>query len=105
MALYAIRQRAPWTAFTCYALATRRAEGVDEGEGDKGQARGLELKLQKKVTDHQYEVSVETGMMPDFDWSEEEQIEMQEALEATDAWQRYLEEGPKKKGVNRFSEK
>jgi hypothetical protein len=30
---------------------------------------------------------------------------MEEALEATDAWQRYLEEGPKKKGVNRFSEK
>jgi len=92
-------------SFYVLRVGDEAAEGVDEGEGDKGQARGLELKLQKKVTDHQYEASVETGMMPDFDWSEEEQIEMEEALEATDAWQRYLEEGPKKKGVNRFSEK
>ena len=91
--------------FYVLRVGDQAAEGVDEGEGDKSQARGLELKLKKKVTDHQYEASVETGMMPDFDWSEEEQIEMEEALEATDAWQRYLEEGPKKKGVNRFSEK
>ena len=92
-------------SFYVLRVGDQAAEGVDEGEGDKSQARGLELKLQKKVTDHQYEASVETGMMRDFDWSEEEQIEMEEALEATDAWQRYLEEGPKKKGVNRFSEK
>ena len=92
-------------SFYVLRVGDQAAEGVDEGEGDKSQARGLELKLKKKVTDHQYEASVETGMMPDFDWSEEEQIEMEEALEATDAWQRYLEEGPKKKGVNRFSEK
>ena len=38
--------------------------------------------------------------MPDFDWSEEEQIEIQEALEATDAWQRYLEEGPETQGAS-----
>lgn len=38
--------------------------------------------------------------MPDFDWSEEEQIEIQEALEATDAWQRYLDEGPETRGVS-----
>ena len=92
-------------SFYVLRVGDQAAEGVDEGEGDKSQARGLELKLKKKVTDHQYEASIETGMMPDFDWSEEEQIEMEEALEATDAWQRYLEEGPKKKGVNRFSEK
>ena len=92
-------------SFYVLRVGDRAAEGVDEGEGDKSQARGLELKLKKKVTDHQYEASVETSMMPDLDWSEEEQIEMEEALEATDAWQRYLEEGPKKKGVNRFSEK
>ena len=92
-------------SFYVLRVGDQAAEGVDEGEGDKSQARGLELKLKKKVTDHKYEASVETGMMPDFDWSEEEQIEMEEALEATDAWQRYLEEGPKKKGVNRFSDK
>jgi len=45
------------------------------------------------------EESVGTGMMPDFDWSEQEQIEIQEALEATDAWQRYLDEGPETQGV------
>jgi hypothetical protein len=38
--------------------------------------------------------------VPDFDWSEEEQVEIQEALEATDAWQRYLDEGPETQGVS-----
>ena len=33
------------------------------------------------------------GMLPDFDWTEEEREEMAEALEATDAWQRFVEEG------------
>ena len=41
-------------------------------------------------------------MLPDFDWDEAEQEEMsdaiREALEATDAWQRYLDEGPEKQG-------
>ena len=40
------------------------------------------------------EESVGTGMMPDFEWSEEEQVEIQEALESTEAWQRYLDEAP-----------
>ena len=31
-------------------------------------------------------------MLPDFDWTEEEREEMAEALEATDAWQRFVEE-------------
>ena len=34
-------------------------------------------------------------MLPDFDWSDEEQVELsdaiRDALEATDAWQRYLD--------------
>ena len=63
-------------SFYVLRVGDQAAEGVDEGEGDKGQACGLELKLEKKVTDHQYEASVENGMMPDFDWNEEEQIEM-----------------------------
>ena len=33
-------------------------------------------------------------MMPDFEWSEEEQVEIQETLESTKAWQRYLDEAP-----------
>ena len=33
------------------------------------------------------------GMLPDFDWTEEEREEMSEALGATDAWQRFVEEG------------
>ena len=51
------------------------------------------------------EQSVENGTMPDFDWSEEEQIEMQEALEATDAWQRYLDERPVKMGSSGLGSK
>ncbi len=43
--------------------------------------------------------------MPDFNWSEEEQIEMQEALEATDAWQRYLDERPVKMGSSGLGSK
>ena len=31
--------------------------------------------------------------MPEFDWTEDEREEIKEALEATDAWQRFVEEG------------
>ena len=41
-------------------------------------------------------------MLPDFDWSEEEQVELsdaiRDALEETDAWQHYLKEGPQTQG-------
>ena len=74
-------------------------EAVEEDEGETG---GFAKKLQKKVRDHQSEKSVGTGMLPDFDWDEAEQEEMsdaiREALEATDAWQRYLDEGPETQG-------
>ena len=33
------------------------------------------------------------GMLSDFDETEDEREEMREALEATDAWQRFVEEG------------
>ena len=69
---------------------------VDEDEGETG---GLAKKLQKKVRDHQSEESVGTGMLPDFDWNGDEMIEIQEALEATDAWQRFLDEGPELMGA------
>ena len=51
------------------------------------------------------EESVGTGMMPDFDWSEQEHIEIQEALEATDAWQRYHDEGLETMGLDGSSSK
>ena len=44
-------------------------------------------------------------MIPDFDWSEEEQIEIQEALEATGARQRYLDEGLETIGLDGSSSK
>ena len=76
-------------------------EAVEEDEGETG---GFAKKLQKKVRDHQSEKSVGTGMLPDFDWDEAEQEEMsdaiREALEATDAWQRYLDEGPETQGAS-----
>ena len=74
-------------------------EDVEEDEGETG---GIAGKLQKKVRDHQSEQGVEAGMLPDFDWSDEDQDEMsdaiRDALEATDAWQRYLDEGPETQG-------
>ena len=76
-------------------------EAVEEDEGETG---GFAKKLQKKDRDHQSEESVETGMLPDFDWDQAEQEEMsdaiREALEATDAWQRYLDEGPETQGAS-----
>ena len=77
-----------------YVLRVPDQDDQEDAEEDEDEVGGLALKLQKKVRNHQSEESVETGMMPDFDWSEEEQIEIQEALEATDAWQRHLDEGP-----------
>ena len=84
-----------------YVLRVPDQDDQEDVEEDEGETGGLALKLQKKVRNHQSEQSVETGMMPDFDWSEEEQIEIQEALEATDAWQRYLDEGPETQGYGR----
>ena len=41
-------------------------------------------------------------MLPDFDWTEEEREEMAEALVATDAWQRFVEEGSETQGAWRW---
>ena len=88
-----------------YVLRVPDQDDQEDVEEDEGETGGLALKLQKKVRDHHSEESVGTGMMPDFDWSEEEQIEIQEALEATDAWQRYLDEGPEKMGSSGLGSK
>jgi len=91
-----------------YVLRVPDQDDQEEVEEDKGETGGLAKKLQKKVRDHQSEKSVGTGMLPDFDWSDEEQVELsdaiRDALEATDAWQRYLDEGPETQGASQLSD-
>ena len=55
----------------------------DREDVEEDETVGLALKPQKKVRNHPSEQSVETGMIPEFNWKEEEQIEFQKALEAT----------------------
>jgi len=65
--------------------------GVDEDEGETG---GLARKLQKKGQDHRSGEGVAAGFIShDFHLTMDERMEIQEALEATEAWQRFLEEG------------
>ena len=77
-----------------------RVRDQDDQEDEEQESAGFVIT--RPVED---EESVGTGMMPDFDWSEQEQIEIQEALEATDAWQRYLDEGPETMGLDGSSSK
>ena len=77
-----------------------RVPDQDDHEDEEQKSAGFVLKLPEEP-----EESVGTGMIPDFDWSEEEQVEIQEALEATDAWQRYLDEGPETMGLDGNSSK
>ena len=77
-----------------------RVPDQDDQEDEEQESAGFVIT--RPVED---EESVGTGMMPDFDWSEQEQIEIQEALEATDAWQRYLDEGPETMGLDGSSSK
>ena len=77
-----------------------RVPDQDDQEDEEQESAGFVITM--PVED---EESVGTGMMPDFDWSEQEQIEIQEALEATDAWQRYLDEGPETMGLDGSSSK
>ncbi len=91
-------------SFYVLRLPDRDDEEVEEQTeseaGEEGESAGFMLKLPVEA-----EERVGTGMMPDFDWNEEEQIEIQEALEATDAWQRYLDEGPETMGLDGSSSK
>ena len=77
-----------------------RVPDQDDQEDEEQESTGFVITM--PVED---EESVGTGMMPDFDWSEQEHIEIQEALEATDAWQRYLDEGPETMGLDGSSSK
>ena len=97
-------QKGPMDSFYVLHVGNRAADGVDEGEGDEGKVGGLAGNLKKRVQDRNYEdwdVGADS-MMPKFDWTEQEQSELKdairEALEATGAWQRYLEEAEEHSG-------
>ena len=78
-------------------------EAVDEEyEEESG---GIADALRKKQSKRMRENHGGGGMLPDFDWTEEEREEMAEALEATDAWQRFVEEGPERMGADGSSSK
>ena len=69
-------------------------EAVDDAyEAEEESGGGIADALRKKQSKRMREKQGGGGMLPDFDWTEEERDEMMEALEATDAWQRFLDEG------------
>ena len=69
-------------------------EDVDEDYEDEEESGGIAGALRRKQMERaQGGSDGGGGMLPDFDWTEEEKEEMAEALEATDAWQRFVEEG------------
>ena len=69
-------------------------EDVDEDyEDEEESGGGIADALRKKQSKRMRESHGGGAMLPDFDWTEEEREEMAEALEATDAWQRFVEEG------------
>ena len=62
-------------------------EADDEDDADDEAGGGLAQKMQKKMGSRSG-----NRMLPDFDWTEDEQEEIREALEDTGAWERFLEE-------------
>ena len=74
----------------------------DDDEADDEAGGGIADALRKKRSKKNMANDGGGGMMPDFDWSEEEMIEISnavnEAVNETDAWQRFLEEGPEAGG-------
>ena len=77
-------------------------EAVDEDYEDEEESGGIADALRKKQSKRMREKQGGGGMLPDFDWTEEEREEMAEALEATDAWQRFVEEGSETQGAWRW---
>ena len=81
-------------------------EAVDDAyEAEEESGGGIADALRKKQSKRMREKQGGGGMLPDFDWTEEEREEMAEALEATDAWQRFVEEGPERMGADGSSSK
>jgi hypothetical protein len=85
-------------SFYVFHLGDQDDQG--EVEEDEGEGGGLALKLQKKVRDTIYSDGLGSGfggphgggLLPDFDWTDEEVEEIREALEDTDAWTRFLDQ-------------
>ena len=66
-----------------------RVRDQDDQEDEEQESAGFVITMPVEA-----EESVGTRFMPDFDWSGEEQVEIMDALEETDAWQRFLDESP-----------
>ena len=83
-----------------YVLRVPDQDDQEDVEEDEGETGGLALKLQKKVRDKISGDGLGSGfggpngggLLPDFDWTEDEKEEIREALEDTDAWNRFIEE-------------
>ena len=83
-----------------YVLRVPDQDDQEEVEEDEGEGGGLALKLQKKVRDKINSDGLGSGfggpngggLLPDFDWTEEEVKEIREAVEDTDAWIRFLDQ-------------
>ena len=83
-----------------YVLRVPDQDDQEDVEEDEGETGGLAKKLQKKVRDKISGDGLGSGfggpngggLLPDFDWTEDEKEEIREALEDTDAWSRFIEE-------------
>ena len=86
-----------------YVLRVPDQDDQEDVEEDEGEVGGLALKLQKKVRDKISGDGLGSGfggpngggLLPDFDWTEDEKEEIREALEDTDAWIRFLDQTEK----------
>ena len=73
---------------------------VDEDYEDEEESGGIAGALRRKQMERaQGESHGGGGMLPDFDWTEEEKEEIAEALRATDAWQRFVDEATENKSM------
>ena len=83
-----------------YVLHLGDQDDQEDVEEDEGETGGLARKMQKKVRDKINGDGLVSGfggpngggLLPDFDWTEDEKEEIREALEDTDAWGRFIEE-------------
>ena len=65
----------------------------DDYEAEDEAGGGIADALRKKRSKKSMQSDGGGGILPAFDWTEDEREEIREALEATDAWQRFVEEG------------
>ena len=68
-----------------------RVRDQDDQEDEEQESAGFVIRMPVDAEEEEG-----TGMLSDFDWTEEEKEEMAEALGATDAWQRFANEQPEK---------